>query len=158
MLISHSSLLQGLPAIENFIFAGRSIFTLVSTKTRNRYTYKVNKWERYNKEFWFSSVYFGNQYLYFAHFRKIEGRFSLTMAPPQKARYNPMNEEHNKSIRAFKWYMMQVIDRRYEMAAKVEFWHVGRCARCGKPLTDPESILRGIGPHCLKQMALKSSN
>lgn len=28
----------------------------------------------------------------------------------------------------------------------------GRCARCGKRLTDPESVARGIGPECAKQV------
>lgn len=32
--------------------------------------------------------------------------------------------------------------------AKMEYYHVGRCGRCARPLTVPESILNGIGPDC----------
>ena len=29
-----------------------------------------------------------------------------------------------------------------------EILHVGRCAHCGRPLTDPDSMERGFGPKC----------
>lgn len=34
----------------------------------------------------------------------------------------------------------------------VEIWHEGRCGRCGRPLTDPDSIKSGIGPVCREKM------
>jgi hypothetical protein len=30
----------------------------------------------------------------------------------------------------------------------VEFWHEGKCCRCGRKLTVPASIASGIGPEC----------
>jgi hypothetical protein len=30
----------------------------------------------------------------------------------------------------------------------LEVWHEGRCGRCGRALTVPESVERGIGPEC----------
>ncbi len=35
--------------------------------------------------------------------------------------------------------------------AQAEFWHEGRCSRCGRALTTPESIAVGIGPKCLER-------
>jgi hypothetical protein len=35
-----------------------------------------------------------------------------------------------------------------------EVMHEGRCACCGRPLTVPESIERGIGPDCWEKMGL----
>lgn len=32
-----------------------------------------------------------------------------------------------------------------------EVWHEGRCGRCGRKLTVPESIETGIGPDCAKR-------
>ena len=34
-----------------------------------------------------------------------------------------------------------------------EFWHSGDCCCCGRKLTDPESIARGIGPVCLEKIS-----
>ena len=28
--------------------------------------------------------------------------------------------------------------------------HIGKCCKCGRPLTDPESIKLGVGPICAK--------
>jgi hypothetical protein len=33
-----------------------------------------------------------------------------------------------------------------------EVWHEGRCGRCGKPLTVPESIASGFGPDCIQKV------
>ena len=44
--------------------------------------------------------------------------------------------------------------------AKGDLWHEveiisdGRCARCGKRITDFESLAYGIGPTCRKKMGL----
>ncbi len=36
-------------------------------------------------------------------------------------------------------------------APAAEVWHDGTCARCGRPLTTPESLERGIGPICAQK-------
>jgi len=37
----------------------------------------------------------------------------------------------------------------------VRIFHCGRCARCGRALSTPASILTGIGPECCKEMGIK---
>lgn len=37
---------------------------------------------------------------------------------------------------------------------RIEVWHEGRCGRCARRLTVPESILIGIGPECAEIMGL----
>ena len=32
--------------------------------------------------------------------------------------------------------------------AKTKFYHLGKCIKCNRPLTDSNSIEAGLGPHC----------
>lgn len=50
------------------------------------------------------------------------------------------------SARAFNWAAQRILNM--EPTPEMEFWHEGRCCRCGRLLTDPESITRGLGPIC----------
>ena len=36
---------------------------------------------------------------------------------------------------------------------KADGWHEGRCGRCGRKLTVPESIEAGYGPECINLVA-----
>lgn len=38
---------------------------------------------------------------------------------------------------------------------RVRVWHTGRCGRCAKELSVPESIATGLGPVCAKAMGVK---
>ena len=40
------------------------------------------------------------------------------------------------------------------LAAGWDVHHEGRCGRCGRPLTVPESLEVGIGPDCAEQMGI----
>ena len=51
--------------------------------------------------------------------------------------------------KAFAWFW-RVLNGSGNFPAGFEFWHEGRCCRCGKRLTVPESIQGGIGPECIK--------
>ncbi len=56
------------------------------------------------------------------------------------------------STRAFRWFVENLLARG-AVSEKVEFWHEGKCARCGRKLTTPESIQRGLGPECAEKGA-----
>jgi len=51
-----------------------------------------------------------------------------------------------KSVAIF-WYLKQLIDK-IPIPPQVHLYHLGRCGKCGRPLTDPASMERGIGPYC----------
>ena len=55
------------------------------------------------------------------------------------------------SFKALAWYL-EAWKRDSEIAGQVEFWHEGTCGACGRKLTTPESIERGIGPVCMEKM------
>ena len=50
------------------------------------------------------------------------------------------------SARAFDWAWGYLTDDRLPPGAEV--WHEGRCGRCGRSLTVPESVATGLGPIC----------
>ncbi len=43
------------------------------------------------------------------------------------------------------------------MPEQLEVWHEGCCGKCGRKLTDAESIARGIGPECYGKMSWNST-
>jgi hypothetical protein len=54
------------------------------------------------------------------------------------------------SHRAFDWFWKHM-QAQSMPTALLECWHEGRCGKCGRKLTVPESIARGIGPECAKK-------
>lgn len=56
------------------------------------------------------------------------------------------------SARAAQWYLSRLFGG--GALDTVEVWHDGSCARCGRDLTDPLSVQRGIGPDCWERMGL----
>lgn len=51
------------------------------------------------------------------------------------------------SARAWLWLWCLLVAGR-ALPVNAQFWHEGRCGRCGRTLTDPESCVRGLGPIC----------
>jgi hypothetical protein len=139
-----------------FIFAGNAYFTVRSLKTGTRYTYRVNraKCSRCGKEdcnCWAYPTYFVSllsgpdntgDYTYLGMIR--ENVFRLTRA-------SKMTDD-SRPVKAFRWVIERII--RGELPPFTELWHEGRCGRCGRMLTVPESVERGIGPECAGRMGL----
>lgn len=67
-----------------------------------------------------------------------------TMQMKSKECYN------EDSINALMW----VLERGDNLPSKVHLVHSGTCSRCGRVLTDFESIQYGLGPECRKKMGL----
>jgi len=127
-----------------FIYGGKARFTLVSKKTGKRFTYRVAAAKDSDTMF-FVSLLVGqsneSDYEYIG-FLKTTGVTSDLIA----------GRKGNASHPAFKglgWLLANIENSNpLEMPADVEFWHEGRCAKCARPLTDPTSIARGLGPEC----------
>lgn len=123
----------------NFLFAGNATFTLMSLKTLKHETFNVSRGRK-------------DRDTYFVH--DSTGHAIGTIKTKQSAGGHPVNgtwkrwDELNTKSLVFGWWW-------YHMdSPQVELFHVGKCGRCNRPLTDPTSISRGIGPECAKQMNL----
>ena len=125
--------------IRRFIRGGKSRFTLRSKKTGTRYTYMVKKAKDGDVHFIFSL--YGNDntsaYSYLGMLK--DKKLQLTRASKFKA--------DSPQVKALDWSMRK-IETEDIVPNELEFWHEGRCARCGRPLTVPESIETGFGPKC----------
>lgn len=141
--MSHAAQISDPSVIRRFATAGRARFTLVSEKTGARFTYQVKVKkddEGEPTDFFFVSVLTGpqntNDYTYlgclthgrFVHDRRLR---IGTSAP---------------SRQAFTWFWNRV--QQSKELSQCECWHEGKCGRCGRVLTVPESVASGLGPKC----------
>jgi len=133
----------------DYMFAGKSIFTIANPATHTRFTYRVFKKEVDNKTrtLYFVSILSGpdnvKNYSFIGtifdgnHFR-LSAKSKINADSP--------------SVLAFEWLFRTLIGRP-DRFNKVEFWHEEYCGRCGRRLTVPTSIESGYGPECIKIIA-----
>jgi hypothetical protein len=139
----------------SFILAGNATFTLRSVKTGTRFTYRVRHNEASGKfpESWFVKYLNGpdneNAYSYMGMIRK--GVFTLT----QKSKLAGLTVD-TPVVKAFDWSFSRIV--KGLDTPNLEVWHAGKCGRCGRKLTVPESIEMGIGPECAKHFGAVQSS
>jgi hypothetical protein len=138
--------LQSPEAVKTFALAGRATLTLQSERTGARFTYRLRKGrnarpgqeppifvdvltgaDNESAYSWFGMIA-GDR---FAHARKSD----LPCDAP--------------SAKAFSWAWERVCAG--QLPDQLSIWHEGRCGRCNRKLTVPESIESGIGPECAKR-------
>ena len=119
----------------SYILAGLATFTIRNPATGTRFTFRVKRVDD-RPSFYFVGLLNGpdngSDYQYLGVVD--HGAFRLTA----KSRVSI----DAPSAQAFSWLSRNWEDER------VEVWHEGRCGRCGRRLTVPESIESGIGPVC----------
>jgi hypothetical protein len=134
---------------KTFILAGDATFTVTSLQSGTRYTYKVSLSE--DKRRYFVSVLTGpdnwSNYKYFGCINPNTGAFSW--AKPESAKVAP----DAPSAKGFEWFWRH-LNAPVSKIAAVKVSHEGKCCRCGRKLTVPESIESGIGPECAAQMGM----
>ena len=152
-----------------FVTAGRAIFTLsvpadfraIHPKCRDRYTFRVvrkpatEKWP----EAFFINLLSGpentNDYTPLGRLNPETGAVWLVSISKLTA--------HSWSVRLVRrvlaciWHVSNAKPEDIE-AAGFEIRHAGRCGRCGRVLTVPESIDCGLGPKCAAMMGDHNGN
>lgn len=144
-----SAMFENAKDARDFIFSGRAVFTIVSKKTGQRFTYKVDRSAKEKNE--------GRTDIGFRFVKMLTG-------PDNTASYSYIgmirggNFEHGRKSKiaydapgvvALNW-VLQWLARGELHEDKLEIWHEGRCGKCGKRLTVPASISTGLGPECVK--------
>lgn len=130
----------------DFILAGKAIFTIHNPETRGRFTYKVVKSSKMKDTLFVSILTRPDNVRGWSKLGLIRpnGKFVV----PRKWRIGMWAP----SAEAFAWIWSNV--RRGKPVDPAEFWHQGRCARCGRRLTVPESIETGFGPECARRVGI----
>jgi hypothetical protein len=127
-----------------FILAGQATVTFVSRKSGKRFTYKVSG-SRKDPESptRFVSLLSGadntRDYSYMG--TVFGGKRFVSTAKSAVSSDAP-------SFKAFDWALRQLTAG--IMPESLEIWHEGKCGKCGRKLTVPESIESGIGPVCAR--------
>lgn len=144
-------------AIKRFIMAGNATITLRSAVTGARYTYKIETAPMRSQNSWSKNSYFvklltgPDDYSYMGFMAERYGRYVLNASAKSCC------NEKSTPFKAFEFMLRMLPTVGCPSGVQVpslEVRHEGKCGRCGRPLTVPESIDRGIGPDCWQTMGL----
>lgn len=127
----------------DFVLGGNATFTILNAETGNRFTFKVVRPTDDHP-----------------HFVRVltgpdnEGDYSFLGTIFEKKTYrhgsrSPISQG-SQSAKVFSWAWSRILD--HSLPPQVEVYHEGRCGRCGRKLTVPESIASGFGPECIKHV------
>lgn len=124
------------PALrENYIFAGKAVFTLVSERTGKRFTYRVVR-ENEEKPFWVFVLDGPDNVSDYQYIGCVmESSLHILRAGHRGNADAP-------SFKALAWFLEHLGTH------QAQLFHKGKCGRCGRDLTVPQSIRSGLGPVC----------
>ena len=125
----------------SFFEGGKAIFT-VSNPTGEHYTYRIS--HKKDQPFFVSLLTGGDNtsdYTYMGVYHPMSKKVILT----RKSHYS----EETKPVRVLRWAILKVSNGE-RVPEGYSIQHEGKCCRCGRRLTTPESIEDGIGPECKK--------
>ena len=133
-----TGLLKNESALE-FILAGNATVTFLNTQSKNRFTFKVSKPK--DSDVHFVSVLTGpDTYTFLGTI--LNNNF--------KSSKKSTIQESAQSFQVFKFVFDRLKTK--NLPDVIEIYHEGKCGRCGRALTVPESIVSGFGPECVKKV------
>lgn len=128
-----------------FALAGNATLTLVSVRTGMRFTYKIRQCQD-KADLWFVNLLRGPD-------NEADFSYLGTIRPNGFAHGKRSNVSAvAPSAQGFRWFWAQIGAQ--QLPDTLEVWHEGRCGRCGRKLTVPESVAKGFGPECSQIMGL----
>lgn len=142
---------------ERFMFAGNAYFSLKSMKTGMHYTYRVSRafdevkdddtgeMVRKYKDLWFVSLLTGpDNWENYTYIGICDANKDFRTTAKSKL------PRESAPIQGMIYTLRQL--RETGEPGQVEIWHAGKCGRCGRMLTVPESVESGFGPECIGKL------
>lgn len=140
-----SAILATPDAIHAYLLAGRAILTIVNRQTGGRFTFKIIRDEAKRDNdppTWFVAAMTGTDLHQYLGFIRDGGyRPNLLKVAADKP-----------TQKAATWLLPRMLAC-HPLPESVDVLHSGRCGRCGRTLTTPDSIERGLGPECAGKAA-----
>ena len=143
--------------LRRFLLAGHAIVTVKSRKTGSRFTFKFSRPDEEpnqprERPIWvrvLSGADNNSDYAYLGTVW-IDAQGIWAYRHGRKSRV----AENAPSVAAAKWFIAILQRDPAKLFETAEIWHEGRCGRCGRRLTVPESISTGFGPECAGKVGL----
>ena len=147
--------MSGLPdlaAVRAYCLAGNATFTLANPQTGSRRTYKLVRARPRVGQLPADAPLIcsvltgpdnGSDYEYLG---QVWDSTRLTYCHSSKSTIS----HASPAARGIGW-LIRHLDRGTLPLDKMEIHHEGTCGRCGRALTVPESIERGLGPECARK-------
>jgi Family of unknown function (DUF6011) len=147
--------------LADFVLGGRCIFTLQNAENGKRFTYRLEKWtpkdgQQPSAVPFNVSVLTGSDNLrdyslagtWFPEGgNNAEGEYRHYDGTWGKKHYVSRISADAPSVHGIFWLLNRLAAGR-TVSAPMQVFHEGRCGRCGRALTVPESIETGLGPVC----------
>jgi len=121
-----------------FLLAGNATFTIANPEGK-RYTFKITYSKGIKKHFAYVLTA-PETYTYVG--MVVDSRVVLT----KKSKYTAFSKLFNVLNCAF-----DIASGKKQLKEGYFLEHMGKCGRCGRDLTTPESINRGLGPICFSK-------
>ncbi len=136
---------------KEFMLAGNATFTVVSKASNTRYTFKVQKGKKDDAPHFVKFLNGSDNENSFMFIGTLFGEDTY-----RHSKKTPIKDDATV-VKTFKW-VLNVLNGRFDKSNfnLIEFWHEGKCGRCGRKLTVPSSIESGMGPHCAGKVSAKS--
>jgi len=156
----HEGALRGMlltrALIRAYIEGGNATLTIQSKVTNDRFTFRFRqpKHERdpqHHKPIWVSVLNGPDNESSYAFIGSIFPDRSTTELRPSSRSKVGLDAP---SAQAVAWLLRQVYLGTNDDAlfGRASIWHEGRCGRCGRKLTVPESVESGFGPECITRI------
>ena len=127
-----------------FIFAGNAVFTLTSTKTDKHFTYKMRQGNDDTAPHFLSVLSGPDNWANYQYIGFVPFKAPATLVAGRNGKPDAL------SYKVFRWALSHL--QAGNMPSDLTIQHEGKCARCARRLTHPDSIARGIGPECATKM------
>ena len=127
-----------------FFSGGNATFTVHNNKG-DHYTFKIRK--PVDEAPFFINVLSGpdnnSNYTYMGIYNPCQHQIKLTR--------NSRFDYDSKPVKVAQWAINRIAQNK-EIPEGYGILHEGKCGRCGRKLTTPESIESGFGPECVKHV------